>query len=191
MAQGSQGSTRMDAAERTHDQALESLLDEALAPEAMPTDLPERLVHAGVRASVRGRGAAAALPAAPPAPPAPLVMPTPGRSHGWPALAAAAVIALTMLGVWSLLHPGPTAEAPTASDRVAAIERELSELEFAVARGFDAMDPMDDRIELLSLQLELTQASPLWPGDLDPLDEAASDIQAQRLMHELDLAWAY
>ena len=168
-------------AHRVTDDPLDSLLDDALAPPAeLPRGFTERLVAASVEASAEARLDAAQ----------PLAMTHEGSrrfpwSQGLSALAAAAAIALVMFGAWALFEPTTPEPAPT--DGLALLERELGDLDHAAAVR---VDPMDERIELLALQLELTQAGSIWPAG-EPLEELARDAQTYQLFDEWDLAWAY
>lgn len=196
-----------DEAATPHEQdPLDTLLDQALAPAEPPAGLEQRIVAASVEAS---RASAPTRHAPAPtsgreheAAPAPLSLgdasPRGAWSSGVGALAAAAVLALAIFGAWAVLEPGATTPSGTGSqqagtselDRLAALEQELGALEHA-AGGTD-FDPINEQIELLALQLELTRAEASWTSD-EPLEAVAGDVQTYQLLHdwELDLAWAY
>lgn len=177
------------------DGPLEALLDEALAPPKAPDGLEARLVGASVAASRAQHDAHGPMPLQEHAPV--------GRIGGgrWTraaaSLAMAAAIGLTIIGAWALFDSqAPTQPAPIDSvasptqgspDALTTLERELSELQLVSAGGFD---PVDEQIELLALQLELTQAGPLWPTG-EPLEEVTGEARAYQLLHEWDLAWVH
>lgn len=177
-----------------HDPLLEGLLDEALAPAEPPAGFEARVVDAAVGASRRAQSEREAL----------------SISHepvgwssfdGWRRLAAslavAAGLALAMVGAWALFEPA----APPTPDRlagpaqvvdraepaqpvsIAAVEGELRALELAAAGDFD---PVDERLELLALRLELTPFDAHWPAT-----EPLARIGAEPLMDEWELTWVY
>ncbi|MFW6059978.1 MAG: hypothetical protein ACODAQ_07335 [Phycisphaeraceae bacterium] len=150
----------MDERKEMTDEQLASLLDEALAPAELSPALTERIIAAARPAPARDAVAARI-------------------GSGWTALAAAAMIALVMLGAWALFEPRPAPE-PTGVTSLAALERELSALEAAAVA-----EPahLEEQIELLEFQLELAGTEPAWPG-ADPLAEASAEAQLDRFVSE-------
>ncbi len=147
------------------DEQLEALLDEALMPAEAPRGLAGRIAAATAVARRR-----------------PIAF---WRRDGVTALATAAVLALTVLGAWALLGQRTQRNtAPTAS--LAKLERELGAVNAAAMADATVVD---QRIELLELQLEMKRTEPVWPSEDDPLSQAATEVQMQGAMD--DTTWLF
>lgn len=145
------------------DPQLDALLDEVLKPADPAADLATRITAATLpklkqRGQVEHVGVLAKL----------------SPSH-W--RMAAAVAFAVLAGVWAVWVTQPTGVVePGSNGTLAAVRSELSELAAA-----DQPDPavIDQQIEALAMQVELTQAGGLWSQDA--VEEAALDLQLQRL----------
>lgn len=176
------------------DAPLEALLDEALAPAEPAAELEQRVVDAAVVVSREAElDAVGSLPLRDASP----AVVGSGWTRAAAPLAMAAAVALAMLGAWALLEPaaltqpdglaGPTdlteSSDPAGLGSIAAIEGDLRELQLAAA---DELHPLDERLELLALRLELTDVGAHWPTG-EPLEQ----LGTEPLIHEWDLTWAY
>jgi len=153
------------------DAGLDALLDEALAPPPAPPGLAERVVaQTGPPGEVHAAKRASDSP----------VLARIGE--GPVGMAAAAVIALVMLTTWALLPQQSVREGGAQSGRMAELGRALDSVA-TVADGSEAT-LLDQRIEVLQLQVEMTGSDPLWLSAADPIDAAAVDVEAQQNLHE-------
>ena len=144
--------------------ALESLLDEALAPPTPPTDLAQRIADQTSPTATAQRASRSVI----------------ARLGDGPiSLAAAAVLALVMLTTWALL-PAPDAAREPDHD-MAQLAQELASV---ASLTDDDATLLDQRIDMLELQVEMTGSDPMWLSAADPIDAAALDAQTQQAMHE-------
>lgn len=151
------------------DRELEHLLDEALTPPPPRAGLTDRVIAASEPVVRRGAARSVVI----------------GRlGEKVSALAAAAVIALVMMGAWAMRdgqQPVAPPQSAGASHSLAALEQELSKLEQATTA---TPAPVAEQIELLELHVEMAVADPLWPGAADPLAEAGAQAQMYSLVSE-------
>ena len=154
----------MNAPQHMKDDRFDALLDDALAPDAPSPDLSARVMAAtrDARAAQRRPAVAGRIPA------------------GAGALAAAAVIALVMVGAWMLR--APAGDSSNATVRVAQVEAALDALDRAAARDTSRVD---HQIEVLELHVELARTEPMWPGEADPLSAGANTSAADMTLEPM------
>lgn len=164
------------------DPRLDALLDEALAPDAVPTGMNDRIVAATVDRLPGGSTAHAS----------PVIGRIGGGGFPWRSVAAVLLMG-GVAGMFfmayhipdkpNLLHEGPF--PPIANvEPIEAVHLGLDQLADAALQA----EPIDDRIALLSMQLSATQTPGIWERDaLESLDAAIAFEEFDELHDELDL----
>lgn len=151
--------THVNHDEMENDPRLNALLDEALAPASPPEELADRIV-------------AASLPHLRQARPSTLARIGPVTA----VLATAAALAIAA-GVW---FASPANAPSQAQPTLASLSAELDALARAEREG---SAPIDQQIEMLALQVDLTRSDRFWPGD-DALDDIDAEVERELLVAE-------
>jgi hypothetical protein len=174
-----------------HDPQLEALLDDALAPSPAPPGLHRRILDAtahrlpGHADASRSTGVIGRL----------------GFGARW-GFAAAAVLLLAgvVLTFWSMNEPGttPPGPGPIADGQTTTSDPVLDETEddpdllapvlTRLAEAELAAEPIDDRIDLLQMQLAWVETDGVWAEDgLESLDKAIARHEFETLADDLEL----
>ena len=157
---------RQSQHEMPSDPQLDAFLDEVLKPAEPAADLAARIV-AATSPQLRQRSEAEDVSV--------LARISPSQWR-----VAAAVAFAVLAGAWAVWVTQPTESVtPSSNGTLAAVSSELSALAAA-----DQPDPamIDQQIEALAMQVELTQAGEFWSQD--SVEDAALDLQLQRMMSE-------
>ncbi|MEM1109205.1 MAG: hypothetical protein AAGH99_11015 [Planctomycetota bacterium] len=140
------------------DPKLDALLDEALAPSDLPAGLNDRIF---AETADRLPGVYEEQP---------VVIAKIGGGYPWRSIAAVLLFALVLGGVW-VANQGEKMVHPSDLNAAAAeqIENALDQLAEAELEA----EWIDDRIDILSLQITSAEGSAVWgDGSLESLDSA-------------------
>jgi len=172
------------------DPRLDALLDEALAADELPAGLNDRIVSATAARLPGAVVSGAVLPGVLPG--AGAVIGRIGGGLRWRGLAAAVLLSV-VVGGWWLVDRGSSPGNSTAPGQTIAVAdplapAELGEVFDQLARAEREAEAIDDRIDLLSMQVAWAQTPGIWAADaLDSLDAAITRDEFELLADDLEM----
>ncbi|MBB6430149.1 hypothetical protein [Algisphaera agarilytica] len=163
------------------DPRLDALLDDALAPADLPVGLNDRILAATADRLPGGKSETFEE--------APAVIGRIGGGVPWRSIAAVLLFALVIGGVWVANQESDTTDPVPPTHNVAGVDPSvaLESLLAELAETENEVEWIDDRIDMLSMQVTLAQDTEGWGDEaLDALDNAIAMDTFDDIADELE-----